>query len=529
MARVFPLDTTAGRKRVIGVVLFVLLFGVFFSQNRFPKLDTVREDFAIAVDAAERAAEDLPALEANGCFQGFCVDPEAPLLERWWEFSIIYLELVTVGMIFAFLVAGLSEALIFSKGGGGAFGRRSGIVGSLQGLTVGPAMTLCSACIVPVANSMKKQGADVEATVAITQGSSTLNGPAMIMVFAMFTPLLAGSRVVLSVIGALFLGPFVAWAVYGRRHREHTVEDRLGIAPAGDPPEAWPDVILGGMRDWIAASFRFLVRLGPIMVVAGFISGLAIQFLTPDVVSRLLGNHLLGIALAATLGVLINVPLLFEIPLVGALMLLGMGTAPAAVLLFAAAAGGPITFWGLKDQIGRRGVTALAGGTWALGALGGVVLLVFGLTPAAEQTPVIAFDGTTCSYEGPGTIAAEPTRFAVRNDTTDDGRDLTLAIVVGRIPDDIGYDRFVSDVLASPRSVQPAYFRIAGEHDFVFPQSTQYTTVVLHTPGTYAAVCLFGGGPYVVTEFSMPQPADWFDEFRDQFTNSVSGAFVVGG
>ncbi len=77
--------------------------------------------------------------------------------------------------------------------------------------------------------------------------------------------------------------------------------------------------------------------------------------------------------------------------------------------------------------------------------------------------------------------------------------------------------------------MQPAYFRIAGEHDFVFPGTTEYETIVLHTPGTYAAVCLYGGGPYLVTEFSMPQPPEWFDEFRDQFTNYVSRPFAVAG
>ncbi len=115
--------------------------------------------------------------------------------------------------------------------------------------------------------------------------------------------------------------------------------------------------------------------MGPIMVVAGFASGLAIQWITPETVSTYLGNDLTGIAIAATFGLLINVPLLFEIPLVALLLLLGMGVAPAATLLFTAAAAGPITFWGLSKVMPRRAIATFAITTWVLGAIGGLAVL----------------------------------------------------------------------------------------------------------------------------------------------------------
>ncbi|GIT12169.1 MAG: hypothetical protein CM1200mP33_3550 [Chloroflexota bacterium] len=67
---------------------------------------------------------------------------------------------------------------------------------------------------------------------------------------------------------------------------------------------------------------------------------MVIQFLSPGIIDDYLGNNLKGIIIASTIGVLINFPLLFEIPLVVALLLLGMGVAPAATLLFTAASGG---------------------------------------------------------------------------------------------------------------------------------------------------------------------------------------------
>ena len=111
------------------------------------------------------------------------------------------------------------------------------------------------------------------------------------------------------------------------------------------------------------------------MVLAASPAGWAIQWISPDTVSRYLGDNATGIAVAATIGILINVPLMFEIPLVAALLLVGMGTAPAAVLLFAAAAGGPITFWGLAKALPIRATATFVGATWMLGVLGGVAIL----------------------------------------------------------------------------------------------------------------------------------------------------------
>jgi uncharacterized membrane protein YraQ (UPF0718 family) len=133
----------------------------------------------------------------------------------------------------------------------------------------------------------------------------------------------------------------------------------------------WRQVIRDGTRDWLTTSFSYLVGLGPIMVLAGFASGFAIQWISPSTVETYLGNDLMGVAIAATLGLLINVPLLFEIPLVAALLLVGMGAAPASVLLFTAAAGGPITFWGLAKVLPRRTVLVFATATWGLAAIAG--------------------------------------------------------------------------------------------------------------------------------------------------------------
>ena len=392
------LDTSLKKKRAIGLVVLAVLLTLFLIFNRIPKLDTVRADLAIATSSQQE------------CFQGFCIESpeESSLLSRWWDFSITYLRLVALGMTFAFLVAGVTEAFLFPQGSSRSFAT-GGLRGSLKGLIVGPAMNLCSACIVPISSAFRQRGASIESTLAIVQGSSTLNLPAMIMAAMVFAPMIGGTRIALSLVGALLIGPLVA-ALVGERGRVP-----LAVYVTAEPSEqtrvaSWSEALSEGFRDWIRSSFSFLVRLGPIMVLAGFVSAFVIQWVSPETVSTYLGDNWIGIVVAATFGLLINVPLLFEIPLVAALLLVGMGTAPAATLLFAAAAGGPITFWGLARVVPKRGVVAFGTSIW-------VVAVVGGLGVMALSTILPTSGGGLNASVSPAMASAEPTR-AGRNFVT---------------------------------------------------------------------------------------------------------------
>ena len=363
------LHTSLGRKRLVGILLLVLLLGLFFALNRFPKLDAVGAD----IDA-------VTGTEIQ-CFQGFCIERDAgeSFVERWFTFSLTYLELVTVGMTFAFLVAGLAESFFFPPGTQSRALTGSGFKRTLKGMAIGPMMNLCSACVVPVSASFQRRGGGIEGAIALVQGSATMNIPALSMVFFVFTPVLGFSRLILAVVGAILIGPIVVAAV--RRMGAPPAEEEESIdVPVIELAKdyAWRTILREGLRDWARSSLGYVARLGPIMIVAGFASGLFIQWLSPSTVSTYLGNNVFGVVLAATFGILINVPLLFEIPLVGVLILMGMGTAPAATLLFTAAAGGPVTFFGLAKFMPKRAIATFATATWALGAIGGVAVLGLG-------------------------------------------------------------------------------------------------------------------------------------------------------
>ena len=360
-------STALQKKRAVGLLLLALILALFLAFNRIPKLDAVGTD----LDAVT-----APQVQ---CFQGFCIErePGSTFLSRWWVFSLTYLRLVAVGMTFAFLVAGLAEAFIFPSGSGRGLSSGGAFKRTLKGLAVGPVMNLCSACIVPVSTAFGRRGAGIEGAIAMVQASATMNIPALAMVFFIFTPMLGISRLIMAVVGALAIGPIVVMAMR-RGTQDSAGQQETAESDEGQEFTPWRPVLVEGFQDWMKTSLGYLVRMGPIMVVAGFTSGLAIQWITPETVSTYLGNDIQGVAIAATFGILINVPLLFEIPLVALLLLLGMGTAPAATLLFAAAAGGPMTFWGLARLMPRRAIATFATATWLVGVIGGLSVLAVG-------------------------------------------------------------------------------------------------------------------------------------------------------
>ncbi len=377
------------KERIFGLAVFAALLTLFLVFNRVPKLDTVQMDLAAASSPAGR------------CFQGFCVDaaPTSSFIARVWNFSLSYLKIVSIGMGFAFLVAGLTETFLFPQALTPGV-RDTGWRALLKGIAVGTPLTLCSACIVPISSALRAKGSNVAATISAVQASSTLNLPALIMAIMVFAPLISGSRIALSLLGALVLGPVVALITNGQR--ESPVKGTVASSVSFQQYATWMDVFTTGVSDWMRSSLGFLLRLGPLMVLASVASGLVIQVLNPALVETYLGNHLLGVAIAASVGVLINVPLMFEIPLVAALLMVGMGTAPAATLLFTAAAGGPITFWGLARVLPGRAMPTLGAATWALGALGGIAVLGIGaLLPSLGLGESVRLaNGQTAILEG---------------------------------------------------------------------------------------------------------------------------------
>jgi hypothetical protein len=268
-----------------------------------------------------------------------------------------------------------------------------------------------------------------------------------------------------------------------------------------------------GMRDWLTTSFSYLVSLGPIMVLAGFASGFAIQWIRPGTVETYLGNDLLAVAVAATLGLLINVPLLFEIPLVAALLLVGMGTAPASVLLFSAAAGGPITFWGLTKVLPRRTVLVFATATWGLAAIAGLTILSLGLLFGVGRPDTVRLaeasdsDCRSCllrdaiKYAGngdtiripPGTYTLEGGELMIRKNITLEGAGAATTIIQAATAPGIASHR----VMNIPYGRDVSLSGVTIRHGLVDSSEPRHVLFPGTNSGMWGIPLEFGGGIHI--------------------------------
>ena len=349
------LESSLSKKRAAGLVLLAGLLALFVLFGRVPTLDGARAELLAAAGSAR--------IE---CFQGECFDTSdkssrPPLLSRSWNFAESYLRLIALGVTFAVLVVGATEAFLFprqrsSPPGGGGAGRVGRVLRGIAGDR----------------GLMVRSG---DGGVPLPTG---LNLSALLLAAMLFTPMLAGGLIVLSVVGILIAGPVAALAMGGGRGRIWGLH--VAVEPAEASAASWRQALLASTRDWAEATLAHVVRLGPLIVLAGAISGLAVQWLDPAAVYSVLGDSFIGVLVTGTLGLVIGAPLMFGIPLAAALLLIGMGTAPAATLLFAAATGGLIRLFRMPTvSPRRRTVVTLGTANWALGVVGGLAILGLGL------------------------------------------------------------------------------------------------------------------------------------------------------
>jgi uncharacterized membrane protein YraQ (UPF0718 family) len=477
-------------RKLIGLVVLGLVVVGFLSFVGYPRLDVVREEVAIAT-AVDVARAGVPADQVSNCFQGFCFEDDVGFFQKWWDFSSTYLRLVWPGLLLAIVVAAIVDVFVFRSGRGPAYGtwNTSGLVARAERR---------GSSLVPAA------GLD-EGGAGIAVGA--VAAPVVAMSIVLFTPQVWGTSAAIGFVVA------VAMLIVARGR-----SSRSGLEAPG----------LGQLDgEVLTSAVRFTVRLVPAFVVVAFLGGLGTQYLTIEGVESVAGNRGVAVVLALVVGLLLHVPLEFGLPIAALALLVGADPVVAGVLLAATSITSLSSIVVLQRVSGTRVLAVL---------LVAMVLGTFGTVAAARAIisvtsgPTIAWDGETCSYRGPARFGPGVYEFDVVNDTEDAGDGHTLAIVIGKLPDNVSLDHFEATVAADRTADLPGWFTVAGTREFVFPGSSERAEITFHDPGTYAAVCLDGGGFYVIFEFSMPQPMGWFDEFRNTFDGHVTAeTFQVAG
>lgn len=292
---------------------------------------------------------------------GDAASAPAPSWDAALAYALAYGKAIWKAMVLGLLLGSGVQALLPADWVArllGGKGFRGAVAGGLVAL---PGM-MCTCCAAPVVVGLRRQQASPGAAVAFWLGNSVLNPATLVFMGFVLGWRWTALRLVLGVLMVFGLG-WLANRMASPREAEAAEASLAAISAA---PQAAP------FRRWLTLLGRMTVRLVPEYVVLVLLLGAARAWLFP-VIGPQIGDHLGWIVAFAVAGMLFVVPTAGEVPIMQAMLSLGLGAGPAGALLMTLP---PISLPSLA-MVARAfppRILAMVGGTVVLFGLAGGLL-----------------------------------------------------------------------------------------------------------------------------------------------------------
>jgi len=294
-----------------------------------------------------------------------------PSLSAALAYALAYGKAIWKAMVLGLLLGSGLQALIPASWVQRALGSRS-FAGTVAGGLMGIPGMMCTCCAAPVVVGLRRQRAEAGPSVAFWLANTMLN-PATLV----FTGFVLGwnwtlLRVVLSV-------PMV----FGLGYLANRFTAKEGPTSIDAPrPQAAPEPDAESMaevgRRWITVFIRMTLRLIPEYIVIVLLLGAARAWMFPHIGPDV-GEQWFWIVALAVAGMLFVIPTAGEVPIVQAMLALGMGIGPAAALLMTLP---PVSLPSMA-MLGRslpwQLLLALAAAVVGFGVLAGVIASGLGM------------------------------------------------------------------------------------------------------------------------------------------------------
>ena len=365
--------------------LIAVLCGMFWVGSRYPSLQ------------GKASADPNEALSTPLGFERHFPEPsrDQVLKHIGWtsaEWAITNREGMTFGLL---LAAGMLTILpLLRRARGGK------LAGAIQGMLVGTPLGVCVNCAAPIAQGMLKGGSRVEIALGTLFSSPSFNVIVLGIVLAMFPWYLAALKILAAVVLVLVGAPWLAklserpgWTRPAAQPSRlpgvgifQKLESFLG-APAlsaGAPP-AQPKGFLRGLG-WVLLHYprnlwRVTVLALPLMLLAGVLGAVLSEIIPWDVLTR--ASHVHGwlpftalLVGATAFGVLLPVPIAFDVIVCSVLLNSGMPV-PIVAALLATLGIYSIYAWSLLGTtLSWRVATVAAGMVFVLGIGAGAAAAV---------------------------------------------------------------------------------------------------------------------------------------------------------
>ncbi|MFM0052956.1 permease [Caballeronia grimmiae] len=293
---------------------------------------------------------------------GTSANAPEPSWQAALDYAMAYGKAIWQAMVLGLLLGSAVQALIPPRWVARALGEHnfgSVVNGGLMSL---PGM-MCTCCAAPVVAGLRARQAAPGAAIAFWLGNTVLNPAALVFMGFVLGWQWTGLRLVLGVLMVFGLGYAVnrmvtpAQAAASREALSKLVQE-------DDPGTAF--------SRWLKILGRMTLRLVPEYIVLVLLLGAARAWLFPHIGPDI-GNAALWIIAFAVAGTLFVIPTAGEVPIIQAMLSLGMATGPAGALLMTLP---PVSVPSLV-MLGRsfppKVLAFVAASVVAFGVIGGVV------------------------------------------------------------------------------------------------------------------------------------------------------------
>jgi hypothetical protein len=291
----------------------------------------------------------------------------APSWDAALAYALAYGKAIWKAMVLGLLLGSGAQALLPPDWVRRLLGRTrfgSAVAGGLLAL---PGM-MCTCCAAPVVVGLRRQQASAGGAIAFWLGNSVLNPATLVFMGFVLGWRWMALRLVLGVAMVFGLG-YLANRLTSPREAAlaETAVAELAAAPREAP-----------LRRWLAILGRMTLRLLPEYVILVLLLGAGRAWLFPTFGPEI-GNHIQWIVAFAVAGALFVIPTAGEVPIIQAMLAMGVGAGPAGALLMTLPPISLPSMAMLSRSFPARILALVAGVVILFGLAGGALALALGL------------------------------------------------------------------------------------------------------------------------------------------------------
>jgi uncharacterized membrane protein YraQ (UPF0718 family) len=299
---------------------------------------------------------------------GSAASPPAPSLAAALSYAWAYGKAIWQAMVLGLLLGSAVQALLPAHWVAKVLGKTGFGSVAAGGLLAIPGM-MCTCCAAPVVVGLRKREASPGGAIAFWLGNSVLNPATLVFMGFVLGWQWAGLRLALGVLMVFGLGYLV---------------NRLMTPGEARAADARLAELVARQQDgnafvrWLSILARMAVRLVPEYVVLILLLGAARAWLFPQI-GPAIGNDIGWIVAFAVAGMLFVIPTAGEVPIIQAMLTLGMGVGPAGALLMTLPPISVPSLVMLARSFRPRVLTIVAVAVVGFGVVAGLLAVALGL------------------------------------------------------------------------------------------------------------------------------------------------------